>query len=256
MLDLSLARTYVPLCLCFAKSLGVWVFCTTLRAAGTPPASVFVAAAAALFAERAAHNEYIFDTNAIASFVLFALAVDATRVADALDSASERRLPVALALNVVWAAAGIAALLRVHERVAFFRYVPFRPLPFGAVCLVLHSFLRHGPEHETWMMLRVFNFSALSVVWIYCVNLQGVCAARVYDCVDCCVFFGSVLFSEPPTAVLATVAAAAVLLHQRPRPPPESDSDTEAAVCSPPEPDSDLSLLQQARAAMDARHRM
>lgn len=262
MLDLSLARTYVPLCLCFAKSLGVWAAAVALRAAGVPAVSVFVALAAALFAERAAHREFIFDTNALAGFVLFALVVDAARVTDAGDADAARRAPIALALDAVWAVSGLAALLRVNERFTLFRYVPFHPLCFGAVCLVLHSFLRHTPEHEAWMMLRVFNFSALSVVWIYCVNLQSVCAARVHDCVDCCVFFGAVLFAAPAAAVLATVAGGAALLHEREQLARVGDRDGSDGGCSDAETlptvthgDDELSVFQQARAALEARHR-
>lgn len=247
MLDLSLARTYVPVCLCAGKTGALCALLSVLRAAGTPGFNAYVLLGVLLFVDRVSQREFIFNTNTIVSFVLFSVVFDDERRAHARPG--ERRVLLGWVLNALWAALGFAALLRVQDRFSVFRYVAFRPLLAAAALLVVHSFVAPPPEPEAWTFVRVFDFITLSIAWIYFVNVERVSAHTVYDCTDCLVFFGHVLFTALPVAAAATAASCAALAVLRAAPPvpdeemgapcSEEGSDGDAAAEPPLEPPDD-----------------
>jgi hypothetical protein len=85
MLDLSLAETYVPGCVCAAKAGVLCATLTVLRAAGVPAFQRHVLGATLLFLDRQRARERVLDTNAVACLVLFAAAYHDGRAAESAD---------------------------------------------------------------------------------------------------------------------------------------------------------------------------
>lgn len=251
MLDLSLAETYVPGCACVAKTGLLCGLLSSLRLAGVPALNTYVLGAALLFVDRHLYVERIFSTNALTSFVLFAVAVEDGRSVPR-EEVDFRKGVLGLALGAYWAAVALGALMQVQTYFSVFRYVPFRPLPLSAVLLVVHSFLLHEREFDPWVCVRVASFLVLSLAWIYVVNARNICAHGVYDCTDCVVFFGHVLFTALPVAAVSVVLLAGALLYLRPRgdgaPAEDCKSASSTQSDAPPEQSDIEALFHAARA--------
>lgn len=68
MLDLSLAQTYVPVCLAVCKTGLLCTLLTLLHALGVPRFNANVAVALLLFVDRTQRREYILNSNTLAAF--------------------------------------------------------------------------------------------------------------------------------------------------------------------------------------------
>lgn len=226
MLDLALARSYVPLCLCCAKVYGLCILIVALRSCELPYVNIFAVAASLLFVDRVSNEPYVFDTNSLTCFVF------ATRVLDAARTVPPGEVPegkpaIRLALDIVWSVVAFGALVRAPERFAFFRYVPFRPTWLSAGMFALQSFLSHEPEVDGWVFLRVFNFLGLCMVWMYLVNVRQLSARTVYDGTECMVLFGHVLLMSLPVMAGATLFSCAAIPHLWQHPSERGGTDSE-----------------------------
>lgn len=214
MLDLSLARSYLPVCLCVAKMGTLCGLHSCLRLSGMAPFNVHVLLVVLLALDRCSSREFIFNTNTLTGFVFFSLVFNegSSLPAALVDT---RKSILGFALDVMWGALAIACLLRVQDRLTVFRYVHFPPLALTGLFVIIHSFVKHPPEADAWTLLRVFDFGALSLVWIYFVNVENVSASTVYDCVHCFLLFGHVLFTSLPVTAVGTGLSCVLLAYLR-----------------------------------------
>jgi hypothetical protein len=233
MLDLSLAETYVPGCVCAAKAVLLCLWVGVLRVAGVPSFNAHVLGAVLLLLDRRRGAERVVDSNSFACFVLFAIAFRDGRAVAPAD-VDPRRAVLGVALDVYWAAIGGAALVRVETRLSVFRYVPFRPLALCAVLLASQSFLGQAPELELWTAVRVFVFVALSMLWVYLANARHMSPEAALGCTECAVFFGSVLFTALPVAAVSTLAFLAAIARGDSTPPDETCPDELRPLAPPP----------------------
>lgn len=79
--------------------------------------------------------------------------------------------------------------------------------------MLLHSFVPLRPEADAYLFVRAFDFLALSVTWIYFVNVQNVSAGSVYECTECAVYFAHVLCTPVVVCSLSTVLCSALLVY-------------------------------------------
>lgn len=262
MLDLSLAETYVPGCVCAAKAVLLCLWLGMLRVTGIPAFNTHVIGAVMLLLDRRRGRERVVDSNAFACFVLFAVAYRDGRSVSPAD-VDPRRAILGVALDVYWAAIGAAALARLQTRLSVFRYVPFHPLPLCAVLLASQAFLGQAPELELWTTVRVFVFAALSMMWVYRVNAPHMSPEAALGCTDCVIFFGSVLFTVLPVAAASTLAFFVVLARggtgEDPVPEPHAPEPRppELACARLEEPETDVeAVFRAAREQAGCRSRV
>lgn len=238
MLDLTLARTYLPACVCIMKAGCLCLALALLRALATPVFNAHVFIALLLFMDRKFRQEYIFNSNTLAMFAFAAVVFNRGRVAGQSEEMPRGKEALGLVLNCMWVLCSLAALCQVERRFALFRYIAVQPLVVTSLFVALHSFVPLPPESEAFLVLRVFDFAALSIAWIYFVNVQHVSASTVHDCTECVVFFGHVLCTPPPVTACSTVITCLLLAYLRTRWPAHDeechDSDLEAPPSEQP----------------------
>lgn len=198
MLDLTLAHTYAPVCVCAAKIAIMCIAMYALLVSGVPTFNVHVMLGCFLFIDRTYYREEIFNTNVFSAFVLFSLILNTERRVHnaSLREGYAARLPLYLFMNLVWACVGVLALLKAHERLSFLRMLRFDPLVAACALLVMHSFMYIEPENEAMTVYRVLAFLALSISWIYMFHAAHMRPTHVYNATECIVQFGHVLFTH------------------------------------------------------------
>lgn len=202
MLDLNLAHTYAPVCVCVAKIGTLCALLYALKGLGIPAFNVHVILGCLLFLDRTYYKERIFNTNVMTAFVLFSVILNTERN---IHNAEEiRPTPLLVFSNAIWGLVGVLALLRAHARVDCLKAMRFNPLLAASVMLVLHSFLFWPKESEVLVMCRIFDFFVLSTSWIYLFNARAMKPNEVYNATDCIVQFGHVLFTSLVASALFT----------------------------------------------------
>lgn len=203
MIDLSLARSYLPVCICFFKISFLCLILSSLRTVNVTSFNIHLLLAILLYLDRCLYKEFILNTNTLTSFVLFAIIFDDERITHV--PRDNKKTTAGIVLNLMWACVSFLAMYHRKRQVITFKYIPFQPLILSSVFLFVHSFIHHLPENETWFFLRIFDFMALCMGWIYFVDVKNASNNSVYDCTDVIVYFGIVLFTSIIIATMYSI---------------------------------------------------
>lgn len=210
MIDLNLAKSYVPACVCVAKVTILCIIRTSLNALGMHNFNIFVLLAVLLFFDRKLYHEYIFNTNTLACFVLFAIVFDEARVTYGV--VDEGKQVAGIVLNVMWVLISVLALYHSLYPIAAMQYVFFQPFVLSGFFMFMHSFVLCYQDASIWLYLRIVNFVLLSVFWTYFVDIYHIASTEVRDCSDCILYFGTILFTYIPISVISTLLLMACLV--------------------------------------------
>lgn len=217
MLDLRLAHTYAPVCVCLIKIGCMCSLLYSLTAVGIPAFNVHVILGCLLFIDRSYYKERIFNTNAFSAFVLFAVILNHERHShnQLAVGREEQKTPIYVCLNIMWVVVGMLALVKADSRLHVLRLFRFNPLVTACVMLVVHSFMFYESETEVLMFSRVFGFLVLSMIWIYLFHARHMRADHVYNATECFVQFSHVLFTHAAVSLASTVAVCVmfVIMH-------------------------------------------
>lgn len=200
MIDLSLARSYYPVCYAFLLTSCACASVAIFSSMQIPSFNTFVIAATLLFMDNIKRKETIFDANNLASFVLFSLVFNEER--NAHVPADEGQKPVAVACNLIWMVFASLAIVKCEERMPFCRYLSVNHTAISAMMLTVHSFLYHEPEPEPVVLLSATVFVSLSVIWMYTVHVEQLMVKNVFDCVPCMVYFGPLMVIQPAVRIM------------------------------------------------------
>jgi hypothetical protein len=203
MIDLQLAKNYVPGCVCVGKVALLCITRTALNALGVKNFNIYVLLTVFLFFDRKLYREYIFNTNTLACFVLFAIIFDEARIT--YEAVDEGKQVAGFVLNVMWVLVSVLALYHSQYPIAAMHYVLLQPLVLSGFFMFLHSFVLCYNETSIWLYLRIANFVLLSVFWTYFVDIFHIATTEVRDCSDCILYFGTVLFTYIPIAIISTL---------------------------------------------------
>jgi hypothetical protein len=168
MLDLSLAYTYAPVCVCLFKISFMCSMLYAFQVSGVPSFNAHVILGCLLFIDRTYYTEKIFNTNLFSAFVLFSVILNRERSVH--NQHSGAKWAITLVLNILWVLVGIGALLKLERRMSFLRYIRYDPLIVSCYFLAVHSFIDWKDENELQTVMRISNFFLVSVAWIYLFN--------------------------------------------------------------------------------------
>lgn len=215
MLDLSLAYTYAPVCVCLFKISFMCSMLYVFQVCGVPSFNAHVILGCLLFIDRTYYKEKIFNTNLFSAFVLFSVVLNRERTAH--NQHSEAKWAITLVLNILWIIVGIGALLKLERKMTFLRYIRYDPLIVSCYFLSIHSFIYWRNENEVQTVLRIADFFLISVAWIYLFNSRYMKPKNVYNATECIIQFGHILFTEPPVSVTSTLIMCIILYIMRQR---------------------------------------
>ena len=207
-INLTLARSYSPVCVCFFLVLFTYLMLTFLHLSGVPAVPSYTIVASVLFVDNATRNHFIFNVDCIPFFVLVSMAINEGRARTAVPDI--RKAAVGITLNVMWSVVSVLAVLRWETRFSVFRYVPMSNLWVFVFFICVHSFVYHPFETDFIIFLRVFDFTVLCIAWMYLFHVKKMSVKSVFDCTLCIIQFGSLLFTSPVVAFLQTVVMCVV----------------------------------------------
>lgn len=232
MIDLSLARSYLPVCVCFFKIALLCLLLSLLRGIEVPPFNIHLLLAILLYLDRCLYKEFIFSTNTLTSFVLFAIIFDHERITH--THKDNKKTTAGIVLNLMWACITFLAMYHRKKEIITFKYIPFHPLILSSAFLFVHSFIYHLPEVEMWLFLRIFDFMVLCIGWIYFVDVQNASNVSIYDCTDVIIYFGIVLFTSITISSIYSIICCVFFLYTKRsgRQISGHESDSETDFCA------------------------
>ena len=210
--DLRLAATYVPACLCLVESLMTAALVSLAQQSGAVP--VYVPIFALLVVDRMlSRADPVMERSDLVWVVFFSMAVNHERS----TLVESTRPGVVFAEKVVmaaWAVASTLALTWMRPR----RGAPLHGTLATALAFTSAvAFVRHSPEQLSrapLVALRVVAFVGLSLCWVYLLGIHRRLLACARDTgAHCFAYFAPVLFIDLGLAAMFTACAAAGIAH-------------------------------------------
>jgi hypothetical protein len=205
--DMSLASSYLPGIYAMLKVLVLLSMLSIMQKLGMHIDQAIIVSAACLYIDRCTSLRYILDTGACALCVLISVCVNASRI----GITGEPGL-VNMSVSVAWVTVSTLILCDAHQPIL--RNVQITGiihLMTSSFCAV-HGFLSIDVEIDAVMFLRGVCFSALSVLWIYTLNLRERrinCNDSFSSCVD---RFAVVLLADAYVSGVYTLLACLVIM--------------------------------------------
>ena len=212
-IDLALASSYAPACLCVVKVVALLATHSILSYIGVESINVFFMILSVMYIDRCMYDVYIIDSNACALCVLTGVACNVFRCANEtlLDE-----VPYASVIGTFW---GVYALIiTVGVRLGVWKlWTEVVQLIPTTLFFILHTFthIEHFSDLDAWC--RGVSFLLMCVVWVYTLNIEELRKARGKSLLPCVVRFSPVLFVHIPVACLffiATVVAITWNVHE------------------------------------------
>jgi hypothetical protein len=212
-IDLALASSYAPACLCIVKVVALLATHSILSYIGVESINVFFMILAVMYIDRCMYDVYIIDSNACALCVLTAVACNVFRSENEtlLDE-----IPHASVIGIFWGVYALIITIGVPWGVWKLRNDVIQLIP-TTLFFVLHTFthMQHFSDLDAWC--RGVAFLLVCVVWVYTLNIEELRKARGKSLLPCVVRFSPVLFIHIPVACLfflSTVVAITWKLHK------------------------------------------
>lgn len=202
-INLALARSYGPVCVCFLLVSFTCLAVVLLRFSGMESMPSYTIVACLLFFDNANRRHFIFNVDFLPFFVLVSMIFNDNRAFGL--SSDVRRVTVGIVLNIIWSFLSVMAVLQWETRFSVFRYVPISNLVVFCFFLCVHSFVYHPPEVEFVILLRACDFTILSITWMYLFCSGKMFFDSIFDCTPCVVQFGCLLFTAPVVSFVTTV---------------------------------------------------
>ena len=202
-INLALARSYGPVCVCLLLVSLTCLAVVLLRFAGMESMPSYTIVACLLFFDNANRRHFIFNANFLPFFVLVSMIFNDNRAFGL--SSDVRRVTVGVVLNIIWSFLSVMAVLQWETRFSVFRYVPISNLLVFCFFLCVHSFVYHPSEVEFVILLRACDFTILSITWMYLFCSGKMFFDSIFDCTPCVVQFGCLLFTAPVISFVTTV---------------------------------------------------
>ena len=203
MLDLSLAKSYMPICYCVYKTMVLVGFLAFLWPMVGYNFQAYVLTGCFLYADRVLAVEHIFNGNTLVLAVFFSIFLNQQR---AKIVESEGQFVVSLMANALWVLFSGLMLFRADLYFSVFSYLHVDCL-LCSICLsVLHCFIRLEEEPIVWVVVRASLFIIVSVSWMYIVNARYMNCGTVFDSIQCVTQFSSILFTERYVMLVVSLA--------------------------------------------------
>ncbi|KAJ1465988.1 hypothetical protein T484DRAFT_1757010 [Baffinella frigidus] len=180
--DMSLASSYLPGIYAMLKVLVLLSMLSLMQKLGMHIDQAIIVCAACLYIDRCTSLRYILDTGACALCVLISVCVNASRI----GISGEPGL-VNMSVSVAWVVFSVLILCDAHQPIL--RNVQITGIVHlltSSFCAV-HGFLSLDVEIDAVAYIRGVCFTALSVLWIYTLNLRerrANCNDSFSSCVD------------------------------------------------------------------------
>jgi hypothetical protein len=212
-IDLALASSYAPACLCIVKVVTLLATHSIMSYIGVESINVFFILLAVMYIDRCMYDIYIIDSNACALCVLAAVACNVFRTEN--DTLLDE-VPHASVIGIFWAVYALIITVGVPWSAWRLRNDVVQLIPTTLFFVLLtFTHIEHFSDLDAWC--RGIAFLLVCVVWVYTLNIDELRKARGKSLLPCVLRFSPVLFIHLPVACLffiATVVAIAWKLQK------------------------------------------
>jgi hypothetical protein len=197
-IDLALASSYAPACLCIVKVVLLLATHSIMTFLGVESINVFFMLLCVMYIDKCLYDVYIIDSNACALCVLAAVACNVFRLEN--DSLLDE-VPHASVIGLLWSVFALIITTGVPLGAKRLQQDVVQLVP-TTMFFILHTFthIEHFNDLDAWC--RGVGFLLLCVVWVYTLNIEELRKARGKSLLPCVIRFTPVLFIHLPVACL------------------------------------------------------